>query len=78
MGHFPAQDGLFAGRTVTVIPKMAGFLQHAVAGDEIGQRVVGDGIPDRAGGPGRMNLFCQGLVGGQSAQAAGAGALPRP
>jgi hypothetical protein len=32
-GHFPAQDGLFTGRTVPVIPKMAGFLKHTMAGD---------------------------------------------
>ena len=52
MGHFPAQDGFFAGRTVTIIAEMAGFLKHAMAGDEISKRVVGDGIADGTGSGG--------------------------
>ena len=68
MGHFPAQDGLFTGRTVPVIPKMAGFLKHTVTRDQIGEWVVGDSISNRAGSPGRMNLFGQGLVGGHFAR----------
>ncbi len=35
-----------------------------MTGDEISDRVVGDGVPNCAGSSGRMELFRQGLIGG--------------
>ena len=43
------KHGLFTGSTVTVIFKMVGLLEHAMAGDEVVDRIAGDGIPHNTG-----------------------------